>query len=118
MDKTSVNDVLEFFTERDIKHCYHSWQTLPVDHTFATWFIPEERFDGHDLGAEYCDYTLAIYIYFKKYKDEGDFALENAFEEYVRPLGKYAKHCGYDSDYDYFRTQYTFELKEWFENGT
>lgn len=118
MIKTSVNDVLAFFDENNIRYNYHSWATVPSAHCFATWFVPVERFDGHDLYAEYCDYTLEIHLFFKQYKDDSDFKTEDDFEEFVRAAAQFEKHCGYNSDHDYFYTQYTFEFKEWFKNGT
>lgn len=118
MVKQQVNEILAFFTEKGIRYNYHSWVTVPSDHVFATWFIPEERFDGSDLRAEYSDYTLEIHMFFKKVKGDEDFALEDEFEEFVRAAAQFGKRCGYDSAHDYFYTNYTFEFKEWFPNGT
>lgn len=118
MNKTYVADILKFFEENKIKYQYHSWMTIPSEHVFATYFVPSERFDGHDLYAEYCDYTLEIYFYFKGHKSNSDFVTENMFEESVRAAGRFTKNCGYDSAHDYFYTNYTFEFKEWFPNGT
>ena len=98
-----------------IKSAWHSFKNIPSDHCYATYFVPSMEFGGHDLRAEYYDYTVQVTLLFRDYFKAEDTAIETAFEESVRDCGSFSKSCGYDSSNDQFYTEYTFKFKEFFD---
>lgn len=112
MGLDSLQQVLEVLDELNVEYKYHSWVNIPSAHRFATWFVTSERFDGADGMVMYEDYTLVIAIYYRKFKDNEDHALERAFESECRGAGHYTKTNGYDSENELFSAVYTFEFKQ------
>lgn len=112
--KNDLGEIISILDALHIPYRMHSWTTMPQDHVFATWFVPEEEFDGHDLRAEYFRYTVEVYLYFRKYTNGDDQELMESFEQECRGAGHYLKRSGYDNDKDLFWARYEFEFTELF----
>lgn len=107
-----ITDILDGM---DIKSAWHSFKNIPSDHVYATYFVPSMQFDGHDLNAEYYDYTIEVAFFFRGYFRTGvDDLIEQSFEEASRKFSHFTKTCGYDSSNDQFYTLYQFNFKEFF----
>lgn len=105
-------EILQAVSELKMPKTWHSWLKLPEGHSFATWDIPEENFDGSDESAEYKRLTMRVTLFFRGNKEAADFETENRLEEQFRPAGRFSKVTGFDSDNNLFYTQYSFELCE------
>lgn len=112
--KNDLKELLDILTGLEIKHIRHSFTTMPADHRFATWFIPNMNFEGHDLRAEYYRYKVEIHLFFRKYMDDTDIAVEEEFEEQCRDAGSFVKFSGYDNEKDIFWSRYEFVFQESF----
>ena len=108
--------IVDIINDMGIKSAWHSFKNIPSDHCYATYFVPATEFAGHDLRAEYYDYTVEVGLFFRQYFKPGeDDLIERDFEERSRDFGSFSKTSGYDSGNDQFYTLYRFRFKEFFE---
>ena len=114
--KNDLEELKTILTELKVPYRHHSWTTMPSAHRFATWFVPQMRFEGHDLRAEYYHYTVQISVFYRSFMDEtDDFAFEESFEQACRDAGSWSKKSGYDNERDLFWSEYIFEFTELYE---
>lgn len=113
--KKNLEELKAILTELKVPYRHHSWTTMPSAHRFGTYFVPETRFEGHDLRAEYFSYTAKIYIFYRKYMDDEDFTFEESFEQACRDAGHFTKKSGYDDERDLFWSEYVFAFQEYYE---
>ena len=91
---------------------WHSLLALPAGHSFTTYFESDIEFTGADFCAQFKEYILGIYIYYRNEMLEKDHAKECEFENAVRAAGHFSKEHGYRAEENLFYTVYNFALKE------
>ena len=91
---------------------WHSYIALPAGHSFTTYFESDIEFTGADFCAQFKEYILGIYIYYRNEMLDKDFLKEAEFENAVRSMGHFAKEHGYRAEENLFYTVYNFALKE------
>lgn len=108
----TLNDILDIVRSFKVRLEWHSYRAVPSAHCFATWNIPRSEFDGADEMVFQKHYPLEVTFFYRENKTEGDFSLENKFEQAVREAGDFTAVYDYDSERDLFYTQYVFRFTE------
>ena len=112
--KDELTAILHILDDMGVRYRWHSWLNAPNAHMFATYFVPQTRYDGSDERAEYYDYTAVVTLWYRDQMDSADFSAEENFEQAVRGAARFTKSCGFDSEHMLFYSQYNFQFKEFF----
>ena len=89
-----------------------NWIGVPAKHRFLTQCESNVKFSGADYFAQYKDYTLDIFVWYKDKVTDSDFTDEQKFEDAVRCMGDFAKEYGYQNADTLFYAHYMFSMNE------
>lgn len=89
-----------------------NWIGVPKDHRFVTQCESDINFSGADFYAQYKDFTLDVFVWYRGQVTDADFETEKRFENKVREMGEFTKECGYNNADSLFYAHYMFRLKE------
>lgn len=110
MTKTEILETaLDIFKS---KVSWLNWIGVPNKHRFLTQCESNISFSGADWYAQFKDFTLDLFVWYKDKVTDDDTTDELKFEYAVRSMGEFTKEHGYNNADNLFYTHYMFRLKE------